>query len=64
MAGIKVIQPGFNYIDKPDILESYHEARKQAFTLESTNSGFKATGLVPFDLEEGLVRLRMMLKNA
>ncbi|ODM19967.1 hypothetical protein SI65_04953 [Aspergillus cristatus] len=54
---------GFNHMDKLDFLEAYPEARKQAFTLDNIKSGFRATGLVPFNPEEVLGRFTIQLET-
>ncbi|ODM24077.1 hypothetical protein SI65_01667 [Aspergillus cristatus] len=57
------MRKGFNHMDKLDFLEAYPEARKQAFTLDNIKSGFRATGLVPFNPEEVLGRFTIQLET-
>ncbi|ODM17100.1 hypothetical protein SI65_07499 [Aspergillus cristatus] len=57
------MRQGFNHMDKLDFLEAYPEARKQAFTPDNIKSGFRATGLVPFNPEEVLGRFTVQLKT-
>lgn len=40
---------GYNYINKLDFLKAYPTAYKEVFTIENTKSGFRATGIVPFN---------------
>jgi hypothetical protein len=42
---------GFNHISKEDFLDLYHTAHDQAITQKNIQSGFRATGLLPFDPE-------------
>ena len=50
-------------MNKLDSLEAYPEAQKQAFTLDDIKSGFRATGLVPFNPEEVLGCFTIQLKT-
>jgi hypothetical protein len=47
---------GFHHIDKHDFLEAYPEARDKVFTIQNTQSGFRAAGIVPYNPEEVLKR--------
>lgn len=42
---------GINHISKDEFLPAFLAAHQQAITAENIQSGFKATGLVPFDPE-------------
>jgi DDE superfamily endonuclease len=46
-----------NYIDKPEFLSIYKQARIKALLVDNIRSGFTATGLIPLDLEQVLSRL-------
>ncbi|KAJ9253524.1 transcriptional regulator family: Helix-turn-helix [Paecilomyces variotii] len=52
---------GFNHIDKLDFLSIYPGARAQTFVSDTIKSGFKATGLIPFNPEEVLGRFTIQL---
>jgi hypothetical protein len=54
---------GIDHIDKLDFLTAYPEARLQAFKDTTIRSGFKATGLVPFDRTEVLSKINIRLKT-
>jgi hypothetical protein len=47
---------GFHHINKHDFLKAYPEARQRVFTKENIQSGFRATGIEPFNPEEVLKR--------
>ena len=49
-----LMQAGINHVDKDDFLELYLQARLVPFSVTTVQSGFRATGLVPFDLEQVL----------
>jgi hypothetical protein len=51
------IRAGINYINKDDFLELYVRARNQIYRPNTIQSGFRATGLVPFNPEEVLNQL-------
>jgi hypothetical protein len=40
---------GINHITKEEFLPTFHTAHRQVMTMENITSGFKATGLAPFD---------------
>lgn len=40
---------GINHITKEEFLPAFHTAHRQVMTTENITSGFKATGLAPFD---------------
>ena len=48
-------------MDKIDFLEAYPEAWKKAFSMDTIKSGFRATGLVPFNPEEVLGHFTIQL---
>ena len=50
---------GIDYIDKPDFLVSYNQARIETYKEETIRNGFKATGLVPYDLIRVLSQLQI-----
>jgi len=54
---------GINYIDKDDFLELYLPAREVTYSSRIVQSGFRATGLVPFEPEEVLSRLYIQLQT-
>ena len=45
----QIVRNGIDYIDKPDFLTSYHQARLETFTEGNIHGSFRATGLVPYD---------------
>ena len=52
---------GINHIDKDHFLTVYASVRKEALSQKNILSGFKATGLVPYDPEQVLSRLNTQL---
>jgi hypothetical protein len=52
---------GFNYINKHDFLKAYPKARRQVFIIKNLQSGFRATRIEPFDLEEVLKRFNYII---
>jgi hypothetical protein len=48
---------GINHITKEEFLPAFLAAHQQAMTVDNITSGFKATGLVPFDPEQVLAKL-------
>jgi hypothetical protein len=48
------IQARINYIDKDNFLDLYLQAHRKTYTPGTIQSSFKATGLVPFNLDEVL----------
>ena len=50
---------GINHIDKDDFLELYLQACVATYSSNTIRSGFRATGLVPFEPEEVLSRLHI-----
>jgi hypothetical protein len=51
------IRLGINHIDKDDFLEIYPRIRPIVFTFQNIQSGFRATGLIPFDPDRVLSNL-------
>ena len=56
------MRQGRHHIDKFDFLKIYPGACKEAFTLDSIVSSFRATGLIPLNPEEVLSRCPIQLK--
>ena len=54
---------GVNHIDKHDFLQAYLIARTEAASIANIQSGFAATGLVPYDPERVLSKLCTQLKT-
>ena len=54
---------GINHVDKDDFLELYLPAREATYSLRTVQSGFRATGLVPFNPDEVLSRLHIQLQT-
>ena len=54
---------GYNYIDKFDFLKAYPAAHKEVFTIENIQSGFRATGIVPFNPNAVLDKLNIRLST-
>lgn len=52
-----------NHITKLEFLPAFKEAFKAAFTKQNIKSGFRATGLVPYDPENVLSHLDLRLKT-
>lgn len=52
---------GYNHIDKLDFLKAYPAAHKEVFTMENTKSGFRATGIVPFNPHAVLDKLSLSI---
>ena len=48
---------GINHITKEEFLPTFFAAYQQTMTVETISSGFRATGLVPFNLERVLENL-------
>jgi hypothetical protein len=57
------MRAGINYINKDDFLELYRRARNQTYRPNTIQSGFRATGLVPFNPDEVLTRLHIQLRT-
>jgi hypothetical protein len=47
---------GFHHIDKHDFLQAYPTARSEVFSIQNIQSGFRATGIHPYDPDEVLKR--------
>ncbi len=54
---------GVYYVDKPRFLELFLEARKKTFSSKNIASGFRATGLSPFNLNQVLGRLQTKIRT-
>jgi hypothetical protein len=57
MAVSQWIRNGINHIDKEDFLAIYPQIRPNVFTESTIKSGFRATGLIPYDPERVLSHL-------
>ncbi|EDN08103.1 conserved hypothetical protein [Histoplasma mississippiense (nom. inval.)] len=57
----KQMQLGINHIDKEEFLTLYPAAHMEALNENNIKSGFKATGLVPYDPEQVLSRLNTQM---
>jgi hypothetical protein len=57
------MRAGINHVDKEDFLGLYTNARNATYTLATVQSGFRATGLVPFNPDEVLSRLHIQLQT-
>ena len=53
---------GINHITKEEFLPAFLIAHRQVMTVGNITSGFKATGLVPFDPERVLKKLSPIIK--
>jgi hypothetical protein len=53
---------GINHITKEEFLPAFFIAHQQIMTTRNITSGFRATGLVPFDLERVLENLGPVIK--
>lgn len=58
-----MITLGIYHIDKPRFLELFLQARKKTFTPKNIASGFRATGLFPFDPNQVLSRLQTKIRT-
>jgi hypothetical protein len=58
-----MIALGVYHIDKPRFLELLLEARKKTFSEKNIASGFRATGLLPFDPTQVLCRLQTKIRT-
>lgn len=52
---------GYNYINKLDFLKAYPAAHQEVFTIENIQSGFRVTGLIPFNPSAVLDKLNLNL---
>ena len=57
------MRAGINHIDKNDFTVLYQQARTTSFSPATILSGFKSTGLVPFDPDQVLSRLDVILRT-
>jgi hypothetical protein len=54
---------GVNHVDKVDFLRAYYTARIIAITASTIQSGFAATGIVPYDPDRVLAKLCTQLRT-
>jgi hypothetical protein len=59
----KLVRLRINHITKLEFLPAFKEAFKAAFTEQNIKSGFRATGLVPYNPENVLSHLDLRLKT-
>jgi len=59
----ELMRTGINHVDKDDFLELYLKARAMTYNQTTIQSGFRATGLVPFDPDEVLSRLHIQIQT-
>jgi hypothetical protein len=57
------MQNGVNYIDKQDFLKVYYIAHTESMSLVNIQSSFAATGLLPYDPERVLSKLKTQFKT-
>lgn len=57
------MRAGINHVDKVDSLEFYLQARTVTYSPNAIQSGFRATGLVPFNPDEVLSRLHIQIQT-
>jgi hypothetical protein len=53
---------GINHITKEEFLPTFFTAHQQTMTVENITSGFRATGLTPFDPERVLEKLSPVIE--
>ena len=58
-----LVRVRINHITKLEFLPAFHEAFKAAFSEQNIKSGFRATGLVPYDPENVLAHLDFKLRT-
>jgi hypothetical protein len=56
------IRLSINYITKEEFLPAFFTAHRQTMTTETISSGFRATGLAPFDPKRVLENLGPVIK--
>lgn len=56
----ELVQLGIHYIDKTDFLSIYHKIRPLALTESNIKSGFRATGLIPYNPKRVLSSLTVI----
>jgi predicted HTH domain antitoxin len=54
---------GFNTIQKADFLDAYPAARMEAFKAQNIQSGFRATGIAPFEPDRVIQQLDIQLRT-
>ena len=52
-----------NHIDKSDFLTAFLSAREESIALDTVRNSFTATGLVPYDPEQVLLKLNIQLRT-
>lgn len=57
------MRAGINHVDKDDFLDLYLQARTAIYSPSTIQSGFKATGLVPFNPDEVLSQLHIQIQT-
>jgi hypothetical protein len=57
------IRMGINHVDKDDFTVLYQQARTASFSSTTILNGFKATGIVPLDPDQVLLRLDVRLRT-
>lgn len=57
------IHLGINYIDKLEFLAFYKQARMEALNTQNIRNEFEATGLVPYDPDEVLSCLHILMRT-
>jgi hypothetical protein len=57
------IRVGINHVDKDDFLTLYQEIRPAVFGSVTIQSGFRATGIVPFDPDQVLSELHVQVQT-
>jgi hypothetical protein len=54
---------GFNHVDKLDFLDTYPNARFEAYKPETIKNSFAATGLVPYDPNRVIQKLNIQIRT-
>jgi hypothetical protein len=57
------VRNNYNFVDKLDFLEALPLARHGAFKPQNIWSGFAATGIIPFDRDRVIQKLRIQLRT-
>jgi hypothetical protein len=53
---------GFHHINKHDFLQAYPTARSKVFSIQNIQSGFRVTGILPFNPKEVLDHFNYSVK--
>jgi hypothetical protein len=53
----RCLRAGYSRFLKPEFLQTYHEIRPQGMTERNIQSGWRKTGLVPFNPDKAIQRL-------